>query len=113
MINKLSAEELARIWIEYWNEGRPDDIPLAEDFKHTSPFGQVQGRQEYLQWVKPLAAKNVADLTIKRIIVAGDEAAIHFEMQTPEGPVQVCDWVSVHMGLITEIYSFYDARNLI
>lgn len=106
------AESLARIWIERWNEGEPVLIPLAENFRHTSPFGSVSGRRTYLDWVKPLAAKNVTQLKILRVIPDSNEAAIHFEMQTPKGPVQVCDWVVARNGEITEIHSFYDATDL-
>lgn len=112
MSDEASAEALARLWIERWNEGAPELIPLAEDFKHTSPFGCVEGRQRYLDWVKPLAAKNVTALRILRTLPGSTSAAIHFEMQTPKGPVQVCDWVVVRGGAITEIHSFYDASGL-
>lgn len=112
MDDAQSALNLATIWIERWNEGAPDSIPLAEDFAHTSPFGRVEGREKYLEWVKPLAAKNVTELRILRTLSSGNEAVIHFEMETPNGPVQVCDWVVVADGEIKEIHSFYDATEL-
>lgn len=107
-----SAETLARVWIERWNEGAPDLIPLAENFAHTSPFGRVEGRQTYLDWVKPLAARNVTQLRVLRTLSSSNQATIHFEMQTPKGLIQVCDWVVVEDGQITEIHSFYDATEL-
>jgi hypothetical protein len=112
MNHPRSVEALARAWIERWNEGAPDLIPLADDFTHTSPFGCVQGRQEYLDWVKPLAKQNVTELRVLRTVAGANEAAVHFEMQTPKGLVQVCDWIVVENGEITEIHSFYDASGL-
>ena len=41
-----------------------------------------------------------------------DQAVIHFEMDTPNGTVPVCDWVTVQGGEITAIDSFYDASGL-
>jgi hypothetical protein len=107
-----SAEILAKIWIERWNDGSPDLIPLAENFVHTSPYGRVKGRQTYLDWVKPLAKKNVSELQIIRTLSRGNQAVIHFEMATPKGAIQVCDWISTENGQITEIHSFYDATDL-
>jgi hypothetical protein len=107
-----SAEALARVWIERWNEGTPDLIPLAENFTHSSPYGRVEGRRKYLDWVKPLAKQNVTELKIVRTIGSANEAVVHFEMQTPAGLIQVCDWVVVENGQITEIHSFYDATEL-
>lgn len=112
MSEKDSAVALARTWIECWNEGTPDLIPLAESFTHTSPYGRVEGRETYLDWVKPLAGQNVTRLKILRTLSSSNEAVVHFEMHTPKGLIQVCDWVVVEDGQITEIHSFYDATEL-
>ena len=112
MTVKNDAERLARAWIEGWDAGKPDDIPLAPDFTHTSPFGAVKGREKYLEWVKPLAAKNVTSLKIVKTLSTADEAAIWFEMITPNGLVPCCDWVQTHNGRIVAVTSFYDATGL-
>lgn len=112
MSEDKNAESLARTWLEYWNEGTPDDIPLAENFKHTSPFGCVEGRQKYLDWVKPLSARNTVDLKIQRIISDRNQAVVHFEMETPSGKIPVVDWIVVSGDEIVEIQSFYDATKL-
>lgn len=106
------AERLARSWIDGWNAGKPDDIQLAAGFTHSSPFGTVSGREKYLAWVKPLAAQNVTSLKIHKTVGSGNEAAIWFEMMTPNGLVQCCDWVEVSNGEIVAITSFYDASGL-
>ncbi len=111
-MGKPTATELAHIWIDKWNEGDPDNIPLDKEFTHSSPFGTVSGREKYLEWVKPLAAKNVSALRIVRIIGDNDQAAIYFEMNTSEGWVPVVDWLDVKDGKILKIQSFYDASGL-
>ncbi len=112
MPKQNDAERLARAWIEGWIEGKPDDIPLAPEFTHSSPFGIVKGREKYLEWVKPLSAKNVASLKIVKTLGGEDEAAIWFEMTTPKGLVLCCDWLHTSNGKIVSIQSFYDATDL-
>jgi len=107
-----TAARLARSWIEHWNAGTPDEIPLADDFVHESPFGRVEGRARYLEWVKPLAAKNVQDLRGRQVLSNGTEAAIRFEMHSRGGIIEVCDWVTVKDETITAIRSFYDPTGL-
>lgn len=107
-----TAEQLARAWIQGWIDGKPDDIPLADDFTHSSPFGVVSGREKYLDWVKPLAAENVVSLKIIKTLAQGDEAVIWFEMESPSGVVPSCDWVRCRNGRIVAIQSFYDASGL-
>ena len=106
------ARALAELWIRCWQEGRPDDIPLADGFIHVSPFGRLEGRQHYLRTVKPMAAQNVTKLRVLGTLAAPDQAAIFFEMDTPGGTIPVCDWVFSRDGLITEIRSHYDATML-
>ena len=112
MAIKNETERLARVWIESWNEGKPDEIPLASDFTHSSPFGLVKGREKYLERVKPMAANNVTSLKIVKTLGGDSEAAIWFEMMTPNGVVQCCDWVQTENEEIVAITSFYDATDL-
>lgn len=81
---------------------------LAPDFVHTSPFGQLEGREHYLATVEPMARKSVQELVIRDVVASGDQAAIWFENRTPGGVVPTCDWVRTSNGRITEIRSFYD-----
>lgn len=106
------SERLARAWIEGWDAGRPEEIPLASDFTHTSPLGVIQGRDEYLAKIKPMAAQNVTSLRIVRTLSGDGEAAIWYEVTTPNGSLQACDWVVTEGEVIVAITSFYDATDL-
>lgn len=106
------AKLLAETWLTCWKEGRPDDIPLAEDFVHVSPFGRIEGRRNYLDTVKPLAAKTVVRIEVKRTIAAPGEAAILYDTVAPDHTRGAVDWVFVKDGEITEIHSFYDASKI-
>ena len=107
---QLSARELAIGWIEAWNrmDMRWLRAHLSTEFVHTSPFGRLAGREDYLAAVEPMARKSVRELRIIRTIADGAEAAVWFENGTPRGAVPSCDWVIVENGLIKEIRSFYD-----
>jgi hypothetical protein len=86
--------------------------PACRELHACEPYGRIEGRQTYLDWVRPLAARNVTQLRILRTLSDANQAAIHFEMQTPNRAIQVCDWIVVENGQIREIHSFYDATEL-
>lgn len=111
-MNETTAKDLAHQWIDGWIKGDPDSIPLAENFIHTSPFGRLEGRDHYLEIVKPMAAENVADLKIIKVLGEGNEAVIWFNMHHPNGIIPSCDWIRTEGGKIVEIQSFYDATDL-
>lgn len=106
------ARTLARDWIEAWDRGNPSALPLADDFVHVSPFGRLEGRQTYLGIVEPMAAENVAALQIQDVVAEDDQACVRFTMETPNGPIECCDWVAVSEGKIVSVHSYYDSRNL-
>jgi len=111
MTSKERSAELAAGWIEAWARMDIEWLKerLAPDFVHTSPFGRLEGRDNYLERVAPMAQKSVQDLSIKDVIASGNQAAIWFENRTPRGTIPSCDWVRVEDGLIKEIQSFYDS----
>jgi len=106
------AKDLAREWIEVWGRDDPATLPLADGFVHVSPFGTIEGREKYLEVIRPLASDNVSSLRIRDILGEGDRACITFEMDTPNGPVDCCDWVTVAGGQITSVHAYYDPRKL-
>lgn len=106
------SERLARAWIDGWKAGKPEEIPLASDFIHTSPFGVVKGREEYLAKTKPMAAKNVVSLEVVNTLSGEGESAIWYEITTPNGLLQACDWVQTSNEVIVSITSFYDPTDL-
>ena len=112
MSDEQNTERLARAWIQGWIDGDPDSIPLAKDFVHTSPFGTIEGREIYLEKIKPASAANVAKLTILDTMGAGNKAVIRFDMETPKGTISCVDWVNVDGDTITAVHSFYDATLL-
>jgi hypothetical protein len=104
-----SPGELARTWLRAWDTGDLSLLRLTPDFVHTSPFGRIEGREEYLRIVEPMSRKSVVAITVKDVIEAEDRAAITYELETTAGTVEACDWVFVENGLIREINAYYDS----
>jgi hypothetical protein len=100
---------MARLWLRAWDTGDLSVLRLAASFVHTSPFGRIEGAEEYLRIVKPMAAKSVVGITVRDVIEAEDRAAITYDLETPAGTVEACDWVFVENGLIREMNSYYDS----
>lgn len=104
-----SPEGLARTWLRAWDTGDLSLLRLTPDFVHTSPFGRIEGAEEYLRIVEPMSRKSVVGITVKDVIGGEGRAAITYEVRTPKGPVDACDWVFVRDGRIYEVNSYYDS----
>ena len=104
-----SPEQLARTWLRAWDTGDLSLLRLAPNFVHTSPFGRIEGADEYLRIVEPMSLKSVRGITVKDVITSKDRAAITYAVETTAGTVEACDWVFVENGLIREVNSYYDS----
>ncbi len=106
------AAALAREWIEAWIAGTPHKLPLAESFTHSSPFGTIEGRDTYFEWMKPMLERGSPPMKIVKVLGGEDEAVVWYDLTLPSGEVPCCDWVHVRDGKIAAITSFYDATNM-
>jgi hypothetical protein len=104
-----SPASLARSWLRAWDTGDLSLLRLAPDFVHTSPFGRIEGAEEYLRVVEPMSRKSVRGITVRDVIEGEGRAAIAYELETPAGTVEACDWVFVENGRIREVNSYYDS----
>ena len=52
---------------------------------------------------------DLARLRLRAWDTGDGRAAITYEVETPAGTVEACDWVFVKDGLIREVNSYYDS----
>jgi hypothetical protein len=51
----------------------------------------------------------VNKIAVRDVISGEDKAAITYELETPKGTVEACDWIFVENGRIREVNSYYDS----
>jgi hypothetical protein len=104
-----SPGDLARTWLRAWDTHDLSLLRLTPDFVHTSPFGRIEGAEEYLRIVEPMSRKSVRKITVRDVIEGEGRAAITYDLETPAGTVEACDWIYVEQGRIREVNSYYDS----
>ncbi len=48
----MNTKAIVKDWFNKWEEGRFRDLPLTDNFRHTSPFGTIEGKDTYLNIVE-------------------------------------------------------------
>jgi hypothetical protein len=91
-------------WFAAFRDKDISKLQLAEDFVHTSPYGEIRGRQVYLDLVRENSEAFFApQIKILDVIEGGDRFAVRYLVN--ENPA--CDCVYIRNGQISEIYSYY------
>ena len=102
-------EELVRKWFSKWNEGDFMNLPIMEDFKHTSPFGTIIGKENYLDLVSQNQDKFLGyTFQIHDAIYENDRACVRYTArQGDDFALDVSEWYYRSGDLIGEIIAYY------
>ncbi|MDX1446664.1 nuclear transport factor 2 family protein [Lishizhenia sp.] len=105
----MNIEQLVQGWFDKWEKGDYLNLPISENFKHTSPFGSIQGKQAYLDLVKENEEKFCNQtFEIQDSIYVKNKACVRYIAKQGEGfSLEVSEWYYVKDGLIKEIVSYY------
>lgn len=48
----MDMKKLVKQWFDKWDKGDFHQLPVSDNFKHTSPFGTIDGKQAYIGLVQ-------------------------------------------------------------
>lgn len=104
----MKAKNIVQDWFSKWEAGQFMDLPLAPDFKHTSPFGTIVGKDQYLAIVETNRDKFLGySFLIHDAMYAEDKACIRYTAQQGDFELEVSEWHYLQDGLIREIIAYY------
>lgn len=98
------SREIADLWFEAFRTKDIAKLQLTEDFVHTSPFGEIKGRETYLDLVRENPEAFFSPkIEILDVVEGGDKFAVRYLMNGNPA----CDCIYVRDGQIAEIFSYY------
>lgn len=109
MATDTPISHLVATWFGLWESGNFMELPLADDFSHTSPYGTIEGKDAYLK----LAADNKEmflgnTFEIHDHIFNDNTACVRYTMRSRTGTLQVTEWFYTRENLINRIVSYYN-----
>lgn len=102
-------KELIHTWFKKWDEGDFLNLPITDDFQHTSPFGTVDGKKAYLNLVEANRDKFLGyEFIIHDELYETNKACVRYTgSQGEDFKLDVSEWYYVEDGLIKEIVAYY------
>ena len=98
------SKELLEAWFDAFRTKDISKLKLAEDFVHTSPFGEIKGRDTYLNMVRENADTFFSKtITIQEIFDCGDRFAVRYLVDD----FPACECIYVDNGEISKIVAYY------
>jgi hypothetical protein len=104
----MNIKHLVKTWFEKWDDGDFYHLPVSDNFKHTSPFGTISGKKEYLSLVESNKEKFLGHrFQIHDEIYDNDRACVRYTAIQGDFRLDVSEWYYIKNDLIEEIIAYY------
>ena len=104
----MKTQTLVQKWFQCWTNGDFLDIPVSENFKHTSPFGTIDGKSAYLKLVEENKDKFLGHtFQIHDEMYGEHSACVRYTGTQKDFSLDVSEWYYIKDGLIEKIISYY------
>lgn len=104
----MDPKALIHDWFQKWKTGDFSQLPISEDFIHTSPFGTINGKQEYLNLVRSNKDKFLGyDFVIHNEIYDSFKACIRYTAIQGDFNLDVSEWHFFKNNLIQKVIAYY------
>lgn len=109
MNTQNNMKALVTDWFSKWNEGDFIHLPISDDFKHTSPFGTIEGKISYIELVEKNKDKFLGYTFEVHDQIYGDHHACvrYTARQGEDFSLDVSEWYYFNDNKIQEIVAYY------
>ncbi|MDH3648234.1 MAG: nuclear transport factor 2 family protein [Saprospiraceae bacterium] len=105
----MEIKKLVQEWFDKWEEGDFLSLPISEHFKHTSPYGTIDGKKQYLSLVEANKDKFLGHhLQIHDALYDEDRACVRYTATQGDFSLEVSEWHFIKAGQIEEIVAYYN-----
>lgn len=105
----MNAEILVRKWFVCWEKGDFEQLPITNNFIHTSPYGTIEGKSTYLEIVKANRDKFLGHrFTLHDAFYGADKACVRYSAIKEEFRLEVSEWHYIQNGMIHKIIAYYN-----
>ena len=104
----MGLETLVKKWFAQWEAGDFLHLPVTENFRHTSPFGTINGKKEYLSLVEANKDKFLGyRFAIHDAMYGADKACVRYTATQGDFTLDVSEWYYAKEDLIEHIVAYY------
>ncbi|MFD1096151.1 nuclear transport factor 2 family protein [Salegentibacter chungangensis] len=105
----MDIESLVQQWFSKWENGDFLNLPISDNFKHTSPYGTIAGKNQYLSLVEANRGKFLNHrFEILDELYGQSKACIRYTAIHDDFSLEVTEWHYIKNGLIEEIVAYYN-----
>ena len=100
---------LVKRWFDKWTQGDFLNLTISDDFRHTSPYGLIDGKENYINLVDANKKKFLGHkFEILDELYEKDRACVRYTAIKDDFTLEVSEWHYFGNGQIKEIFAYYN-----
>ncbi len=104
----MDVPKLIKKWFDKWQDGDFLELPISENFTHTSPFATIEGKEQYINLVKENKDKFLGyRFDILDEIYDQNKACVRYTAIQGDFTLEVSEWYYIKDNLIEKIIAYY------
>ncbi len=104
----METKQLVTKWFEKWKSGDINELPISTNFIHVSPFGEIKGKDNYLELVRKNLDKFLGyEFTLHDGLYEKNRACVRYTAVQKEMSLDVSEWYYIENQLISKIIAYY------
>lgn len=105
----MNSKQLVKEWFDKWESGNFLNLPIAENFRHTSPYGTIEGRQNYINLVEVNKEKFLGhQFVLHDELYETQKACVRYTAIQGDFSLDVSEWYFIAEDQIQEIVAYYN-----
>ncbi|MCB0739870.1 MAG: nuclear transport factor 2 family protein [Chitinophagaceae bacterium] len=105
----MTTKKIVQQWFQNWEDGNFYALPIAANFIHTSPFGDIVGKKTYFEMVEANKEKFLGyHFIIHDAMHESNKACVRYTAKQGNAfSLDVSEWYYCQNNLIEKIVSYY------
>ena len=105
----MNSKTLVKKWFDKWEEGDFHNLPITDNFRHTSPYGTIDGKKAYISLVEANKDKFLGHhFELHDGIYEEKKACVRYTAVQEDFTLDVSEWYFFKDNQIEEIIAYYN-----
>ena len=105
----MDIKAISQLWFEKWENGDFQNIPISENFEHTSPYGTIKSKEAYMNIIHANIDKFLGHrFEIHDELYNKNKACIRYTAIKENFQLEVTEWHYAQNNLLHKIVAYYN-----
>lgn len=106
--NNEDIKQLVHKWFTIWESGNYLELPISDNFCHISPFGAINGKENYIDLIKANEDKFLGyKFQLLDELYNENKACVRYRSSQGDFELEVSEWYEVKGNLINNVIAYY------